>query len=76
MGLMRLITIAAVIWLAWFFYTRFQQKRLEKIQATKKQTPVSSVKKCAVCGIYVPVHEALMHDGRYYCSEAHKNSNA
>lgn len=78
MGIGRLITIAAVIWLVWFIFTRFQRQLIEKKQSAKnarKETVVSPVKKCDVCGVYVPEHEALLHNGRYYCSEAHKNKS-
>lgn len=84
MGIIRLITVAAIIWLVWFFYKRFQQNLLERKQAAEnekqKKAPVSSVKKCAVCGVHVPEVEALAHNGRYYCSKecstADKNSDS
>lgn len=75
MGITRLIVIVAVIWLIWFILTRFQQRQLEKKKAKKTETPLSNVKKCQVCGIYVPEREALAHNGRYYCSEAHKSAD-
>jgi uncharacterized protein len=28
---------------------------------------------CAHCGIFVPEHEALVRDGRFYCSREHRN---
>lgn len=81
MGIGRLITVIAVIWLVWFFLKRYQQHLINRKQADdknsshKKSDPISSVKECAVCGVHVPESEALEHDGRYYCSVAHKNSH-
>ncbi len=75
MGIIRLITVAAVIWLAWFFFKRFQRYAEEKKQIPKKEEPISSVKKCAVCGVYVPEHEAFERNDRYYCSRAHENAD-
>lgn len=80
MGIIRLITVVAVIWLVWFFLKRFQQNMIERKQAAedekKKGAPVTSVKKCAVCGVHVPETEAIAHNGRYYCSTAHKKSDS
>ena len=75
MGIIRLVTVVAILWLAWFFFKRFQQNMLERKQSKKKETPVSNVKECAVCGVHVPETEALSHNGRYYCSIAHKSSD-
>jgi len=79
MGIVRLITVAAIIWLVWFFFKRFQQNMLERKKTSehqnkKKTDTVSNVRKCAVCGIHVPESEAIAHNGRYYCSTAHKDS--
>ncbi|MDH5257524.1 MAG: PP0621 family protein [Gammaproteobacteria bacterium] len=84
MGIIRLITVVAVIWLVWFFVKRFQQNLVERKQAAEKKAeikaaqsePLSSVKKCAVCGIHVPENETVVYNGRYYCSDAHKNSDS
>jgi len=79
MGIVRLITIAAVIWVVWFLLKRFQEKlahRREHQQVSrKKSNPVSNIKKCTVCGVHVPESEALEHNGQYFCSLAHKKAN-
>jgi len=79
MGITRLITVAIVIWLIWFVFKRFQQgvdnrKRNAEIKKNKAKNAVSSVKKCAACGVHVLEVEALEQDGRYYCSVEHKHS--
>jgi uncharacterized protein len=28
---------------------------------------------CAHCGVFVPEHEALARDGRFYCSREHRD---
>ena len=74
MGITRLIIIIGIIWLVWFFYKRFQQKIAERDRtASEKENQVSSVKKCAVCGVHVPEAEALEDNGLYFCCAAHKN---
>ncbi len=77
MGIIRLITVIAVIWLVWFFYKRFQQGLMSakhaRAEANKKNKSFLNVKKCAVCGVHVPESEVLEHNGRYYCSIEHKN---
>lgn len=75
MGIIRLITVVAVIWLIWFVFKRFQQNLIDKKSISAKEVSVSSVKKCAVCGVYVPENEALVNNGRYYCGAAHKNKD-
>ncbi|MDH3327551.1 MAG: PP0621 family protein [Gammaproteobacteria bacterium] len=77
MGIIRLITVVAVIWLVWFFFKRFQQNLINRKQAAvKSNNTVSSVKKCAECGVHVPESEALEHNGLYYCSASHKKSSS
>jgi uncharacterized protein len=30
---------------------------------------------CEICGVHVPRHEALIHNGKAYCSSAHLESD-
>jgi len=37
----------------------------------KPQLKSGNMVQCADCGIYLPEQEALLHNDRYYCSQAH-----
>ncbi len=39
--------------------------------AKKRQLPSNKMVQCANCGLYTPEPDAIKHDGKYYCSQAH-----
>lgn len=51
-------------------------KRLwgQTIQKPASRTETEKMVQCANCGIYVPLHEALEQQGKYYCSSAHRDA--
>ena len=69
MGLGRLLIIVIIIWLGYLLY-----KRIIASSAQKKKPRHPSIKntvRCAHCQLHIPEHEALFHNGRYYCSQQH-----
>lgn len=71
MGLIRLIIIAALIYLAWRVIKRLlaQAKPTGPDHASGK--PQIMVK-CAQCGVHVPSAEAFSHNGQHFCSQDHQ----
>ena len=53
-------------------------KRLWQTPGTAKtrQIPSNRMVQCSRCGLYIPESEALEHDSRYYCSQAHLDADA
>lgn len=73
MNLIRLIAIAAIIWLIYRMVTG--RKRSKERIEQKQGRPVDKMVKCAYCGTHVPESEAIAANGRYYCSEEHRDSD-
>lgn len=40
----------------------------------RSRTVTGRMVQCAICGIYVPEHEALEQNGRHYCSREHRDA--
>ena len=74
MNLIRLIAIAVVFWLLYRAILAILSKtrRVE----VKQKPPLESdtMVRCEVCGLHVPVNEALEKEGKYYCCEEHRDS--
>ena len=74
MGLIRLLIIAALIYLAW----RVVKNLLSQASGRDNSSPDSSSQdaqamlKCTQCGVHVPAPEAFTHNGRHFCSQEHQ----
>ncbi len=78
MGLIRLVVILIIAWLAYSLTRRWlaslDQKRIQK-QAQKKQDKSSRIEtmvSCALCDLHVPQDEAVQAQGKYYCCAEHR----
>ncbi|MEE8387028.1 MAG: PP0621 family protein [Acidiferrobacterales bacterium] len=67
--LLRIIILLILGWLAYRLVRRLIGS--DKIQAKPADQAKIEMVPCAVCGLHIPRHEALMHDNRAYCSAAH-----
>ena len=73
MGLIRLLVIAALIYLAW----RVVKNLLSQANRRDNSAPGSgqdaqAMLKCTQCGVHVPAPEAFTHNGRHFCSQEHQ----
>ncbi|BAP13339.1 MAG: hypothetical protein AOY29_05390 [Alcanivorax borkumensis] len=71
MGLIRLIIIAALIYLAW----RVMKQLLAQARPTAPDNSTSNPQimvKCAQCGVHVPAPDAFSHGGLHFCSQEHQ----
>ncbi len=68
--ILKFLLIAAVIAAVYFMF--FKTKTLTKSTDTKEPKPknpeVNDMIECATCGVYVEVKEAILSNGKYYCS--------
>ncbi len=71
MGLIRLLIIAMVAWLAWCLFTNYQ-KKIRKSNAEKPRS-LAKVKmvQCAQCQVHVPKTDATQAEGRWFCGKQH-----
>jgi uncharacterized protein len=65
--LLLLLVIVGVV--AWWVLGRSRRRAADAPSSPRK--PVSFAV-CAHCGVHLPTHEAIVDDGKAYCSEAHR----
>ncbi|MED5387764.1 MAG: PP0621 family protein [Pseudomonadota bacterium] len=71
MGLIRLLIIAGLIYLAW----RIARNLLSQARSsgsTTQQSDAQPMLKCAHCGVHVPAPDAFSHNGLHFCSQEHQ----
>ena len=67
-----LLRFAVLLILGWLAY-----RLVRRLLADDKTRPANGeqarieIVPCAKCGVHIPRKEALMHDGKAYCSAAH-----
>ena len=72
MGLIRLILIAAVVWIVVIIAKRILVRRRKPRMET---TDIGeTMVRCAVCHLHIPRKEALFEEGRAYCGPEHRDS--
>lgn len=72
MNLIRLLIIAAIVWLTFRIYRNWQDKnKIAKKNATK-DSQIKNMVQCSKCGVHLPEQEALKSNNLYYCCEEHK----
>lgn len=71
MGLIRLLIIGALIYIAWRVIRNLLNAPRQSDQPS--QPPREELmRKCAQCGVHVPDHEAFSHNGKHFCSQEHQ----
>ena len=69
MGLGKLLTVLILVWLGYLLYKRLIAPTGKNKKPRNKT--IENTVRCAHCQLHIPEHEALFHDGRYYCSQQH-----
>jgi len=66
--ILKFLLIAAVIWVVYIMFFK-TKTTVEKTQNRETKKPeANDMVECANCGIYVEVQEAILSNGKYYCS--------
>jgi uncharacterized protein len=73
MGLIRFLLYVFLIWLAIHYVKRWLNAPSAKKPPKAKQ--VESFVACHKCGLHIPQQEAIKSEGRYYCSESHRDAD-
>ena len=68
--MLRLILLAAAIWLAVIFIRQLLRGGTPPVR--EKRIGEQDMVRCAPCGTHVPESEAIQDGGRFYCSERHR----
>jgi len=67
--ILKLLLIGAVIYIVYLMF--FKQKRpKQNHSSTKNTTPkdANEMVECSHCSVYVEISEAILSNGKYYCS--------
>lgn len=70
MNLIRLAAIAAAVWLALYVLRRLFHRPAS--DTTPRSGSAENMVRCAQCGLHLPEAEAIAHEGRHFCCEAHR----
>lgn len=74
MGLIRFLTLIFIIWLAIHFIKRLLHPPADKPRPQKPRQ-IETFVACHKCGLHIPQQEAIESQGRYYCSESHRDAD-
>jgi len=78
-GLVRIIILGMLLYLARHLFQKFQQNRLEQAEKkrseAKKKVESEKTVRCDHCGIYIPADEAIVDGEKHYCSLEHKEQH-
>ena len=69
----RILLILILIAIAILAYRRL--KRVSSRPQAKRKTTTGRMVQCTTCGLYLPEQEAISHQGKYYCSPAHRDGH-
>ncbi|MCP5019044.1 MAG: hypothetical protein GY938_27760 [Ketobacter sp.] len=68
--IVRLIIFIALVSLLILVYRKFTANK----QATPPEADAASMRKCAQCGIHLPESEACTENGKFFCSDTHRQA--
>jgi uncharacterized protein len=68
--LLTLILIIFVIYVLWRGFSRVQQRTKGSNRA--KRLEGEPMVNCSQCGVHIPLSEAVASQGRYFCTEEHR----
>ncbi|GAB4289771.1 MAG: PP0621 family protein [Thiohalomonadaceae bacterium] len=74
MNLIRLLVIAAVVWLAYVLFKRWLAEK-QPPRPEGEQRRQERMVKCAYCGVHVPESQALHRGNQSYCSPEHRDAH-
>lgn len=63
--LLKIILVLVVIYVVYKFFIK--KKPLEK-KSDKNEKQPNDLVECAKCGVYCELNEAILSNGKYYCS--------
>ena len=67
MGIVKLIIVVLLVWLGFVLF-----KKLRKPSSELSQKPSNSkMLSCSVCKVHIPEDEAIIQNGKVYCSKEH-----
>lgn len=65
MGIIKLIIIVLIVWLGISVWRKFRKTADNNLS----QPSTSKMLSCSVCKTHIPENEAILQDGKVYCSK-------
>jgi uncharacterized protein len=67
--ILKLLLVIGVIAIIYFMFIKKKPTVTKKTQQQKKKNEaVDEMVECSSCGVYVTLSEAILSNGKYYCS--------
>ncbi len=66
MGIIKLIIIVLIVWLGISVWRKFRKTADNNLS----QPSTSKMLSCSVCKTHIPENEAILQDGKVYCSKS------
>ncbi|ALE52236.1 hypothetical protein SP60_02675 [Candidatus Thioglobus autotrophicus] len=66
MGIIKLIIIVLIVWLGISVWRKFRKTTDNNLS----QPSTSKMLSCSVCKTHIPENEAILQDGKVYCSKS------
>ncbi|MCG8316137.1 MAG: hypothetical protein MI976_23240 [Pseudomonadales bacterium] len=70
----RLILLVAIAALGYSLYKKLQQKTNQEKPAAKPEDKTLAMKRCAKCGVHLPVNESIQYQTLHFCCDDHKKA--
>jgi len=67
MGIFKLIVVALVVWLGFSLFKKIRKPSI----STEQKSSSNKMLACSVCKTHIPENEAIIQDGKVYCSKEH-----
>ncbi|HIC41014.1 hypothetical protein MNB_SUP05-12-1175 [hydrothermal vent metagenome] len=67
MGILKLIVVVLVVWLGFSLFKKIRKPSVK----TEEKSSSSKMLACSVCKTHIPENEAIIQDGKVYCSKEH-----
>lgn len=72
MGIVRLLIIGVVVWIAFSLFKRITN-RPSTSENSEKTSPSKKMVQCKQCDLHIPVDEALPKGDNYFCCSDHRD---
>ncbi|MCG8673342.1 MAG: hypothetical protein MI867_28390 [Pseudomonadales bacterium] len=72
--LFRLILFVVICGLAYALYKKIQKQSSEKLDSSPKEPTTTEMKRCAKCGVHLPINECIQYQTLHFCCEDHKKA--
>ena len=67
--MLKWLLVLGVIWVVYYYFIKAKPVTKHSNQKSKKEYDAQEMVECAKCGVYVELDEAILSNGKYYCSQ-------